>query len=78
MQTKNQVWQRRGRKKGYFLLKAAAVLKSFTFSLWKSFFTFFALWTAVGAHFFMFLVHSEVTAVLSLCDVALNQLIASE
>lgn len=78
MQTKNQVWQRRGRKRGYFLLKAAAVLKSFTFSLWKRFFTFFAFWTAVGTHFFMLWVHSKVTAILSLCDVALNQLIASE
>ncbi|OWK61595.1 hypothetical protein RLOC_00012388 [Lonchura striata] len=73
MQTRNQMWQKKGKKRGCFLLKAAAVLKGITFSLKKRFFTllFFTLQTAVGTQFFMFLVHSKLIA-NCLCEVALS------
>lgn len=71
---------REGKEKGLLSAESCCCSEKFHILIVKKFFhlLFFAFWTAVDTHFFMSLVHSKVTAILSLCDVALNQLIASE
>lgn len=80
MQTKGHMWQRRGTKRGFFLLKTATFLKGFHVLIVKKVFQplFFTLRTTVGTQLLGFWFILKLLLFLVFVTLALSQLVSSK